>query len=654
MLNDASARLRFEPRRAHVILIALVAIAFYARTADNYWFKDDLNLHLVCDAEGRLDWAKLEPFLWPSHMTSEQYWRPLPIVLAFVDYAVWGANPAGYHIVNLLIHALTCILVYFTVNRLTNFQHPIAGLTAGLAFAVDPINAEAVVWILQRMVLMCAAFSLAALLAWLKGAESGAARWRVIGLLLMTLAVMCKEIAITLPAVFFAIDVLYSRTPGGGWRGRLRQALIRAIPCAVIVGLYLLVRYAIFGRISIRYAGLEAADYARHNRVIERLDASLRNGFVPLNATILTGRLRRALELAILGAHAVAALRAGVLVFTNGAFRRLAAVTLVFFTVSLAPTLWIFWIDDNLFNARFFYQPAIATLALLGSALWLPIRSGAPLGRVWRWPAAAATAALVIAFAIALGLGLRAFDDASAQVRGIQRALGEGAARARAANPGAPEPVLVAFGTPSQVAGVPTIETYLGLLMAPPLHSPRVETIPLLGTLATDWFRTLSAERARLGVEWPRLRYLSCEYDPPGATPLFGAPEPAEGLHPAELIEPPDGIALSNAGSEPVFRFRSSVAASRFVLRIESDEPHGRQRIAIVPGRNAEATSGQIAYALSRKDAGDPAFPDVWQVAVRRPLPRPLAVAWRIETYDDEDRLVGVSADRRMIVINEL
>ena len=81
---------QFEPRVAHVILLILVTFCFYSRSLDNYWVKDDLNLHLMTE-EGtdQIAWKKYRAFLWPDHMTHDQYWRPLPVVTGFVDYAQW-------------------------------------------------------------------------------------------------------------------------------------------------------------------------------------------------------------------------------------------------------------------------------------------------------------------------------------------------------------------------------------------------------------------------------------------------------------------------------------------------------------------------------------------------------------------------------------
>ena len=63
---------------------------------------------------------------------------------------------------------------------------------------------------------------------------------------------------------------------------------------------------------------------------------------------------------------------------------------------------------------------------------------------------------------------------------------------------------------------------------------------------------------------------------------------------------------------------------------------------------------GTLRYRLSDGDADDPSVPDLWSTVVRRPLPHPQPVTWRIESYDAVGTLVGVSADRRMVVFNRI
>jgi len=89
-------------------------------------------------------------------------YRPLMLLSLALDYSIWGLNPAGFHLTNLLLHALNVLLVYFLALRVTR-----GGLwapLAGLLFALHPVHSEAVAAMLGRSDLLVTAFSLVCLL----------------------------------------------------------------------------------------------------------------------------------------------------------------------------------------------------------------------------------------------------------------------------------------------------------------------------------------------------------------------------------------------------------------------------------------------------------------------------------------------------------
>ncbi|MEZ6194206.1 MAG: hypothetical protein R3F20_00530 [Planctomycetota bacterium] len=646
-------RSRFEPRFGDVAMIILAAIVFFAPTIDDYWVKDDLLLGNFTDGDGtELSARAVRHYLWPTTMEREQFWRPAAMLAGFGDYLIWGANPAGFHVGNVLLHALNGVLLYLLANRLTGFRSPAVGLAAGLAFVLSPINVEAVAWLLQRMVLLSATFSLLALLAWLKAAEGGGRRWRVAGLALLALALLSKEVAIVLPGVFFLIDVLYG--PRGG-RGGIGVALRRTLSPALLLIAYLGCRYLLWGRFDLRYAGMEPMEYARHNRVFERLPATLLHCLAPINAAIFADPWRLALRGAFALAGGAAILRAVVLLFSGQRFGRAAIVGLGLAALGLLPTLLAFFVRDDLFNARFFYLPGAAVAAVVASALWLPRRdetSGAQVGR--RRMAWFVSSVWLGASAIGLVGQVQAWGDGAAQVRRTQVAILEHAAGL--ATDGGPV-VIVAFNTPETRNGVPTIENHLDPALRPPLGRPGVRGVALLATLGIEqpvaWAEELERFHAAAGLPWSRYAYVFCEYQPPGITPAFPALAGARGEAAPTLLAPEDGLARRNTAAAPIFEFAAPAGVHHFRLAIDSNE--GRSlRIGVTPGRNAERRDDRVRYDLAAGDPDQPALAGLWELSVRQRLPRPLCLVWRVEAYDASDRLLGVSAERRLVILDAL
>jgi tetratricopeptide (TPR) repeat protein len=151
---------------------------------------------------------------WFSLDSPSQYF-PLTYSTFYVEHLLWGFQPAGYHVVNVLLHAANAVLVWRLLLRL---RLPGAWL-AGALFALHPVQVESVAWITERKNVLMGFFFLLTLLAWVRFVEPGAKRrWRWYGLALLFygLALAAKTTACTLPAALLL--VLWLRKEPIGWR----------------------------------------------------------------------------------------------------------------------------------------------------------------------------------------------------------------------------------------------------------------------------------------------------------------------------------------------------------------------------------------------------------------------------------------------------
>jgi hypothetical protein len=95
------------------------------------------------------------------------YYRPLSTLSLLTDFHLFGGNPAGYHLTNILLHLTNALLVYhlasvFIREESRTYFYP---FLAGLLFAVHPVNSEAVVWMCARPDLLCCFFFLLSFIA---------------------------------------------------------------------------------------------------------------------------------------------------------------------------------------------------------------------------------------------------------------------------------------------------------------------------------------------------------------------------------------------------------------------------------------------------------------------------------------------------------
>ena len=136
--------------------------------------------------------------IWFSAHTQSQYF-PLVYTTFRYEYQLWGLNPVGYHLVNILLHGGNAVLVWMVLRRL---QIPGAWLAAAL-FGLHPVQVESVAWVTELKNIESLLFYLLAVLAWIKFFElSVASRWYFYGLALVAylLALFAKTTACTLPA----------------------------------------------------------------------------------------------------------------------------------------------------------------------------------------------------------------------------------------------------------------------------------------------------------------------------------------------------------------------------------------------------------------------------------------------------------------------
>ncbi len=141
--------------------------------------------------------------IWFSLDSPSQYF-PLTYTVFRFEYALWGLNPAGYHWINILLHAGNALLIWWLLRRLAV---PGAWLAAAI-WALHPVQVETVAWVTElKNVLMCFFFVLT-LHAWIGFVEKESRRrWisYAIGLMLFALALSAKTTACTLPAALLLI-----------------------------------------------------------------------------------------------------------------------------------------------------------------------------------------------------------------------------------------------------------------------------------------------------------------------------------------------------------------------------------------------------------------------------------------------------------------
>ena len=135
------------------------------------------------------------------------YYRPFFLLSLAVDYNLWELNPFGYHITNLILHALASFLIYQIGRRL--FLNSTPAFLGSMLFAVHPVHVESVAWISGRTDPMAALFFLLSFYLYMLFKDGKGFTMLVFSLTTYLFSLLSKEIGITLPLLLLVYELSF-------------------------------------------------------------------------------------------------------------------------------------------------------------------------------------------------------------------------------------------------------------------------------------------------------------------------------------------------------------------------------------------------------------------------------------------------------------
>jgi protein O-mannosyl-transferase len=149
-------------------LLVLAALAVYLPVIGlNFLtFDDDGYVTRNPQVVGGLTWAGLRWAFTQAHCAN---WHPLTWLSHMLDCQLYGLNPAGHHLTNLLFHATNAVLLFLWLRSLTAAFWRSAFVAA--LFALHPLHVESVAWVAERKDVLCSFFGLLSLWAYTKYAR---------------------------------------------------------------------------------------------------------------------------------------------------------------------------------------------------------------------------------------------------------------------------------------------------------------------------------------------------------------------------------------------------------------------------------------------------------------------------------------------------
>jgi tetratricopeptide (TPR) repeat protein len=178
-------------------------------------------------------------------------WIPLTRISLQLDSEFYGLEPAGFLITNAVFHALSALLLFAALTRMTRAMWPSAFVAA--VFAVHPLHVESVAWAAERKDALAGVFWMLGMLAWARYVERPSRGAYGIVVLCLILGLLAKSVVVTLPFALLLLDYwpLRRLAPAGApapWpldRARLTRAVLEKLPLLVLVAAASAVTFAV-------------------------------------------------------------------------------------------------------------------------------------------------------------------------------------------------------------------------------------------------------------------------------------------------------------------------------------------------------------------------------------------------------------------------
>jgi tetratricopeptide (TPR) repeat protein len=212
---------------ALILLVAFTFITLVPSLRNGFVFWDDPQ------------YVTENPYMGASlHTFFSTYWlsnyHPLTMMGYSAIHHFAGNNPLAYHFVDLVIHILNTVLVFFIIHRLLQQKNIVVAFVTALLFGIHPMHVESVTWISELKDVLYTFFFLSALLSYVYYVQNKLSLKYLAGaLVLFVVSLLAKGQAVTLPVCFLLVDYFSGRK----WSMRIITEKIIFFGLSVVFGM---------------------------------------------------------------------------------------------------------------------------------------------------------------------------------------------------------------------------------------------------------------------------------------------------------------------------------------------------------------------------------------------------------------------------------
>jgi len=209
--GDRTSKSRTEAARSRdsqqtriiCVMLVVIVLASYWRAGSLNFTRFDDDIYITHNKWVR-NGMTVRGVIWAFTTGHASNWHPLTWLSHQADWELFGENPRGHHLENVLLHAVNTLLLFLLLNRITGFVWRSA--FAAALFAVHPLHVESVAWVVERKDVLSTLFWMLTTLAYVEYARKPS-RWHYfLVIMLYILGLMTKPMLVSLPLTLMMLD----------------------------------------------------------------------------------------------------------------------------------------------------------------------------------------------------------------------------------------------------------------------------------------------------------------------------------------------------------------------------------------------------------------------------------------------------------------
>ncbi len=277
------------------------------------------------------------------------YYRPLFLVDFIIESKLFGLNPAGYHLTNLIYHILSVLLLFEFLSK-TRISTS-AALFLALLFAVHPVLSQAVAWIPGRNDSILMILFLSGIILTRKYMLTGKWYYLALAWLTFVLSLFTKESAIIIPLVSFPVYILI-----------FKASRIRWLPVLVSWIIAIMLYFVIRSKATLLQGNLDTVELLKNALVRWPVILQyLGKIFFPVNLSVFPAIK----ETSVWWGVAALVILSGIIVLSRSMLKVITLIGLLWFLLFLFPVLLVPpYLNDQTFEHRL-YIPIAGILLVL-------------------------------------------------------------------------------------------------------------------------------------------------------------------------------------------------------------------------------------------------------------------------------------------------